>query len=94
MCVLNKNSCSDKSMIIVLFTSFPVLHSPVKSTLKGRLPLLLFSHGLGGVPEIYTSVLQEVVSHGFVVLAVNHADGSACFSSHINADGSVGCWKR
>jgi hypothetical protein len=27
-----------------------------------RLPLVLFSHGLGGVPDIYLSIIQELAS--------------------------------
>jgi predicted dienelactone hydrolase len=35
----------------------------------GRFPLVLFSHGLGGVPEDYTSLLTRWASAGFVVTA-------------------------
>lgn len=35
-------------------------------------PVLLFSHGYDGVREIYTSLIEELVSHGYVVAAVQH----------------------
>jgi len=35
-------------------------------------PVLLFSHGYDGVREIYTSLVEELVSHGYIVAAVQH----------------------
>lgn len=37
-----------------------------------RFPVLLFSHGYDGVREIYTSLIETLVSHGYVVAAVQH----------------------
>jgi predicted dienelactone hydrolase len=37
-----------------------------------RLPVLLFSHGYTGVASAHTALLEELASHGFVVLSVNH----------------------
>ena len=44
--------------------------------LPGRLPLLLFSHGLGGSPISpgHIEALVELASHGYIVAAVFHGD--------------------
>jgi dienelactone hydrolase len=44
---------------------------------QGRaLPLVVFSHGLGGTPDCYQSLLLDWASHGMLVLAVEHNDFS------------------
>jgi dienelactone hydrolase len=53
----------------------------------GRFPSLAYSHGFGGNAQMGTRVLAEIASHGVVVLAVEHTDGSA--SRTLRADGSV-----
>lgn len=40
-------------------------------------PVLIFSHGWGGFPHVYTSILQEAASHGYVVAAINHPYASS-----------------
>lgn len=37
-----------------------------------RFPLLLFSHGWGNPTFLYTAELQDIVSHGYVVAAIDH----------------------
>jgi len=37
-----------------------------------RSPLLIFSHGMGTVSQIYTALLEDLASHGYVIAAVNH----------------------
>jgi hypothetical protein len=35
-------------------------------------PVIIFSPGYDGVYQIYTSFIEDVVSHGFIVVSINH----------------------
>ena len=50
--------------------------APFAASLK-RVPVLLFSHGSGTVPQIYTAQIEELVSHGYVVAAITHTYDAA-----------------
>lgn len=39
-------------------------------------PLVLISHSLGGLPELYTGLAEELASHGYLVGAVGHPGGA------------------
>ena len=39
---------------------------------KSKFPLLLFSHGWGNPSFLYTAELEDIVSHGYIVAAVDH----------------------
>ncbi|MFO7844255.1 MAG: hypothetical protein R6V16_10645 [Bacteroidales bacterium] len=38
----------------------------------GNFPILIFSHGLYSEANGYYSIIEEIVSHGFIVLNINH----------------------
>ncbi|KAK7201303.1 phospholipase A1 [Novymonas esmeraldas] len=40
-------------------------------------PMILFSHGLGGFPHLYSTLLMDMAVRGAVVFAMTHMDGSA-----------------
>lgn len=44
------------------------------ATDKKSYPVILFSHGfLSAVPDFYITILEELASHGYIVVAINHA---------------------
>ena len=52
-------------------TSHAVENAPVAKSTK-RFPVVLFSHGLGSVGFAYTSLIEDLVSHGYVVASIEH----------------------
>ena len=51
---------------------------------EGTFPLILFSHGFGMARSYYTSWIEELVSNGFVVAAIDHP-----FAGLMSIDGRV-----
>ncbi|GKY92893.1 hypothetical protein MPSEU_000258300 [Mayamaea pseudoterrestris] len=52
-----------------------------------KLPVIIYSHGLGGSSEMYTYQTMSLASQGYLVLSINHSDGSA--PAMMLHDGSV-----
>ncbi|KAI9689968.1 MAG: hypothetical protein M1822_009850 [Bathelium mastoideum] len=59
------------------------------NTTSGRWPVVVFSHGLGGSRNAYSHLLGSLASHGMVVIATEHRDGSAPIS-FIHATNTTG----
>ncbi|ORZ32084.1 platelet-activating factor acetylhydrolase [Catenaria anguillulae PL171] len=56
------------------------LSPPIASQCPATLPVVVFSHGLGGCKSTYQYFCSDLASRGLVVLAVEHRDRSACIS--------------
>lgn len=68
-------------------TVIPALRdAPLKPapTSSGKWPVMVFSHGLGGNRNSYSHIPGSLASHGLVVIAPEHRDGSAPIT-HIRA---------
>jgi predicted dienelactone hydrolase len=50
------------------------------SSAARRYPVVLFSHGLGLLSGFYSSFIEELVSHGYVVAGVEHSWFSGAFT--------------
>lgn len=60
-----------------------------------KLPIIVFSHGLLVSMEIYTFICSDLASHGYLVVAVNHNDGSLPITYYVgkDADSEMFCKK-
>ncbi len=48
------------------------VQNPPIETNEGPFPVIIFSHGYDGVYQIYTSLIEDLVSHGYVIASINH----------------------
>ncbi|KAI4117570.1 MAG: hypothetical protein LQ338_007524 [Usnochroma carphineum] len=77
---------------ILAYTTIPaiqnakLLQAPTKTQ---RWPVMVFSHGLGGTKNAYSHLLGSLSSHGVVVIAPDHRDGSAPLSRVREKPGSA-----
>jgi dienelactone hydrolase len=48
-----------------------VVNPPI-DTVHSPFPVIIFSHGYDGVYQIYTSLIEDLVSHGYIIVSINH----------------------
>lgn len=68
---------------LLYYISLPVLHNAEilePPTSSKRWPVMVFSHGLGGSRNAYSHICGSLASHGMVVIAPDHRDGSSPIS--------------
>jgi platelet-activating factor acetylhydrolase len=81
---MNLTNCSLIPQLLY-YISMPVhqnahlLEPPMKSN---RWPVMIFSHGLGGSRNAYSHICGSLASHGVVVVAPDHRDGSSPLAIH------------
>jgi len=51
----------------------------------GKLPCVIFSHGLGGHCEMYQKLCGDIASHGVIVIALEHEDRSGSYCAPLDA---------
>ncbi|MBF88623.1 MAG: hypothetical protein CMG75_03005 [Candidatus Marinimicrobia bacterium] len=57
---------------------------------KGSFPLIIFSHGLGGMRTQNTILMEELASNGYIVVAMDHAfDANTTVFPTLNSDGNL-----
>lgn len=54
----------------------PVYQDAPLAPHDAQFPLVLFTHGLCGTRNTYSQYCSRLASEGYVVIAVEHADGS------------------
>ncbi|PTB68729.1 phospholipase A2, group VII [Trichoderma citrinoviride] len=57
-------------------------------TSRPKFPVIIFSHGLGGSRLCYSSICGELASFGFIVVAIEHRDGSGA-RTYVSLPGNV-----
>lgn len=85
-------SVVSKLWSITNYAKIPVIRNApllTPSSKSGSHPVCIFSHGLGGNTNIYSSIVGSLASCGVVTVAPEHRDGSSPISFIKNAKGEI-----
>lgn len=63
---------SDDEVTLARSVQGHALSSAALASIPSQFPLVLFSPGSGTLPALYTTLCEELASHGYVVAAVDH----------------------
>ncbi|XP_047492312.1 platelet-activating factor acetylhydrolase-like [Penaeus chinensis] len=55
---------------------------------SGKMPVLVASHGMAAHRSVFSSLACDLASHGFLVVVLEHRDGSSCASYHVGPSSS------
>ncbi len=81
--------------LVIIYTNSYQNVPLVRDVQAEKMPLIIFSHGLTGIPDAYTVYCEELASKGYIVVALHHTyacefvcfpDGRRAFNT-INFDG-------
>jgi penicillin G amidase len=67
---------NDIAQVIQALPTNSFLNAPVAES-ETEYPVLLFSHGLSALPELYTTQAEALASEGYVVVSINHTYDSS-----------------
>lgn len=67
-----------------------VLANAAPAKQSSGFPVVFFSHGLGSTTFAYTAQIEDLVSHGYVVIAIEHTDMATAV---LFPDGQVRCFQ-
>jgi len=65
-------SLEDIETIVQEMSSVRVYKTKDAAPFRGKFPVILFEHGYGVTACMYQSIFQELVSHGYIVVATHH----------------------
>lgn len=80
------HSCMWPGVLIQASVASPML-PPADNDEEGRLPVVIFSHGLWACRTTYSSLCCDLASHGYIVVVPEHLDGSANMASYADHNG-------
>ncbi|MBA7543000.1 hypothetical protein ES705_35325 [subsurface metagenome] len=50
--------------------------------------MLIFNHGSVGVPSLYTALMEELASYGYIIFSIGHADYTPFFDKYLKGEDS------